>query len=506
MLLSLVLFSAASAQTVNELVEQLSAPSAEARVAAARQLGAMGEKANTAVAALAEALTDEDPSVRRAALSALREIEPGPKVGVPLMAKVLSNADPSIAIAAVQTLAESGSDGVPFLTEALKDPKARYWAALVLAEIGPDAKEAVPALLEALKEEKSPDVQREIILALGEIGSGTPDAVQALTAELDDKQDPMNVIAAAFALGKIGPDAKEAAEKLAAMMRGGDPFQRVVSAYALAEIYPDSEKVQTVSVKSLIEGLRREDPMVRLAAAKALVELQADHKILLPELKKFLDDASPEQLTESLDAFAALGEQAVPGAIRMLAYEEVRPHILGRIGPKAKAAIPALVKYLPESKPVAQSEMLLTLGNLGIESGDEAIDAIAKYTDSDDEQVRTSATYALGMIGPAAAEIAPKLRKQIEEGDDFNQLISSWALVRVTPAAEGVAELTLPHLTRGLEHSRAFVRAEAAEGLGRLGPAAKPAVPALLKALQDEQQLVQEAARAALDNIGGQKE
>ena len=46
-----------------------------------------------------------------------------------------------------------------------ENDKAAYWACLVLRDIGPAAKDAVPALVEKLKD-PHPEVRREAILTL----------------------------------------------------------------------------------------------------------------------------------------------------------------------------------------------------------------------------------------------------------------------------------------------------------------------------------------------------
>ena len=70
-------------------------------------------------------------------------------------------------------------EAVPVLIDALKDENiyVRRRAALVLVKIGPEAKAAVPALIDALKD-KDKDVRSNAAEALGEIN--TPEARKAL--------------------------------------------------------------------------------------------------------------------------------------------------------------------------------------------------------------------------------------------------------------------------------------------------------------------------------------
>ena len=71
----------------------------------------------------------------------------------------------------------------------------------------------------------------------------------------------------------------------------------------------------------------------------------------MPALEKALEGADPNVLAGALDALADLGESIVPGLIKSLEFEEARPRIaalLGRIGPAAKAAVPALIGVLSD--------------------------------------------------------------------------------------------------------------------------------------------------------------
>ena len=60
----------------------------------------------------------------------------------------------------------------------LKNDKAAYWACLVLREIGPAAKDAVPALVEKLKDPR-PEIRREVILTLAAMDDAAMPAVSS---------------------------------------------------------------------------------------------------------------------------------------------------------------------------------------------------------------------------------------------------------------------------------------------------------------------------------------
>ena len=79
-----------------------------------------------------------------------------------------------------------------------EDSSVRSNAAIALGNIGEDAKDAVPALIQALQDQNS-EIRYHAAMALGEIGSGAADAVSALIQALQDQD--VRVIAA-YALGR----------------------------------------------------------------------------------------------------------------------------------------------------------------------------------------------------------------------------------------------------------------------------------------------------------------
>lgn len=122
--------------------------------------------------------------------------------------------------------------------QALRDENfvVREAAIKALNGIGPEAKEAVPALVQALKDENS-DIRarRSAVYALGKIGPGAKEAVPALVQALEDK-DSIIREAAAHVLGKIGPEAKEAVPTLIQALNDKEWHVRGAVADALKEI------------------------------------------------------------------------------------------------------------------------------------------------------------------------------------------------------------------------------------------------------------------------------
>ena len=103
-----------------------------------------------------------------------------------------------------QNIDEQKNNEIKELIEHLKykDDSVRWYAAEALGRIGPDAKESVPALIDALKKDKDDYVRGAADEVLGRIGPDAKKAVPALIGALKDKDDEVRG-AADEALGKI---------------------------------------------------------------------------------------------------------------------------------------------------------------------------------------------------------------------------------------------------------------------------------------------------------------
>ena len=226
---------------------------------------------------------------------------------------------------------------------------------------------------------------------------------------------------------------------------------------------------------------------------------------VLPAIKEALASGDSENAHHALEALASLGPAAVPTLTEALAREDLRTDvatILGHIGPPAGAAVPALTEIIKTDKAVrARCEALIALGAIGAEATD-AVPAVMACLKNPNEKVCYSACYALGRLGPAAIGAKFELQKKLTDSDDFVALAAAWALAQIDPKCSQVAIQSVPLLVKGLADPEPKIRVEAAAALGKIGPLAKEALPALKIAANDRDQLVRAAAAAALQSIG----
>jgi len=490
-----------AADKTKDIEGLLKDPSPKVRCHAALALGAIGPAAKDSATALAELLKDPEIAVRRSALRAIKEIHPGPQAMIPILTKMLQDSDPTLTGRVLNAIADAGPEAVPGLKAALKDEKARYWALVILRDIGPAAKDAMPEIVETLND-KRPEIRREAVLTLGAMGETAKSAAPELVKLLkDDNTD----VAATFVLGELGEIPKDAEDTIKANAKSDNVLLSTTSLWALCRVHPDDKDCRRETTEKLIARLKDKDGFVRAAAARALASLPPAPEITAPIWEKAMKDADETTIRHALDALAALGPQAVPRLIEGLKYEKFRPEIiytLGRIGPDAAPATDELAKLVEDKNSRVAHEAIIALGHIG-PSAKAAVPALVKSLDQpmDKDMNFTAIEYALSKIGPDAAEAESMLMNKLQNKDDNVRLMAGWALSQIHGASADAAAKAVPVLIAGLSLSDVADRVLAAKALGSFGPLAKDATDALKKAAADADKNVADEATTALQLV-----
>jgi len=491
---------------VPALVEALGDDVPEVRAYAAFALGKIGDGTDAVVDRLIDRLFDPNALVRRASVKAMREIAPPDEKVRPIVLKILEEGDPAIVLPALHTLADEGKEAVPRLCKALKHDRACYWACLVLAEIGPDAKAAVPHIKDVLKHE-DPVVRLQALVTLGEIGPASEQLVPDIVGVLENDDFDGVRYGAAFALGKIGTNA-EATRVLNAAVNDDDAFLRTVSAWALARNNPDDKPMVERAVKLILEAFKSDKAHLRRAAAKMAVDFDVPREVVIPLLVDALKDKEPSVVRSAIVALAELGPKALKDIGEALQDKDLRPFalvLIRHMGPEAASAVPALLDIL-EKEPQSEDgvlfrrEVQFALAAIGPEAR-AAVPALVKSLSSQDEEIRASASFALGKMGPAARAAVPILRQKLRSESPIERLTSILALLQIQPGERRLAIVAGPMLLKALDNEHELVRAEAAAAVGRLGNLGKRATPRLKQLLNDESPYVRSLAAEALEKL-----
>ena len=465
-------------------------------------LGKTGDRSDETIRVLVAAATSQDTRVARAAIAAIRNLEPGPQRVAAVLGEVLKSDDPAVQLHALETITRLGADAVPLLKEALQRPETTYLACAAIEQIGPDARATVPELSSLLRETRHSQLLIQALLALASIGRAAQPAESSIVPLLDVQEDETVPVAAAYALGAIG--AKNADGPLRQALSNDNAFLQMVAAWALARTHPDDQTLMQQAVDKLAAGLGSSEPQMRMAAANGLQKLQPPPEMVAPVLMKVANDPDPDVSANAVSALAGLGEAVVPRAVNALQKPEYRDfavRVLTELGPKASAAVGPLTVAMSNADQHFRIEAQLALAAIGPAAA-PATDELAQSIDSDDQGVRESALFALREIGPGARAAVEPLAEKLEADDSFDAMAAAWALARIAPNDAAVAAKAVPKLITGLSSDDEQVRLEAIDALAAFGPAARPAVDALQRAARDDNSpTVRAAAEAALHEI-----
>lgn len=296
------------------------------------------------------------------------------------------------------------------------DPVIRESSARELARFGSAAGEAIPVLIEALRDE---DVGRTAADALRNIGL---EAVVPLARGLDSEHHQIRRLAAAT-LGQIGPEAHAAVAALRAALNDGHHMVRANAVKALALIDPDE------CVSPLIDALRDEHGFVVATAVCALGRLGSHAAAAAPSLARMLRHSLVE--------------------VRRLTVDT-----LGRIGPAANPAVPFLIKALRDQSWEVRADTAKALGLLG----PEAIAVLLDALNSPDPDTRASAAFAMGVIRPEGRSAIRALIIALKDPYETVRLAATEALERIH-RQEREPAAAIPFVPRSMEESlpRPFV-------------------------------------------------
>ncbi len=398
----------------------------------------------------------------------------------------------------------------------------RYWLGLLIlaASVGSAARadEGVATLVGQLR---SGEEAARVATArrLGSLGPNARNAVEALMAALDDT--PKVRLAAVQALGKIGPDAAPAARVLAGMLMHNVVDRRTV-AQAMAGI-------GAPSVPHLQKLLGHENIDVRLAAINALGWIGLDAKAAAGDLIALLRDREKTVRMAAAAAVRRVGPGAPESALVLVEFlgtsevpiRSVAIETLARMG---KPAIDALAGALESDEMWVRLYAVDSLGR-NKDHPELALPLLVRALKDRHWGVRQNSAMWLRTFGPAARQALPALFKAFTDEDTRVPNAAARAVLAIDPMAIGQAlrhptagvrayacywpanwgqqgEVFVPRMLKLLaEDPSPDVRYRAARGLEHFPSRASEIVPGLIVALEDKNSHVHNGASIALTKL-----
>ncbi|WP_158265519.1 HEAT repeat domain-containing protein [Blastopirellula marina] len=493
---SLAQFGKEAESAVPKLSQLLDSPVPKLRAYAAYALGKIGDSKLPALPKLIQLVTDEDAMVRRSALEALLDLNLDSNVSLPILVDVLEKADPAMVLPVLSEMAEQGERAIPRLRTALKNEQAAYWACLVAEAMGPKAAPLVPELTAVLSN-KDPGTRMHALIALGEIGPEAKPAMDAVINALENDSVPAVKYSAAFALASM--EADKATDALKKAAEGEDAFLTLISYYAVAKLNPNDTMMAQTAATFLVEAMKNEDANVRAAAAHCLANLEASPDLLQPILADALRDADPRVVAKITDAIVKMGPQAMPDVLKGLKDDKLRwvsVSIIRRWGEAAPEAVEPLTEALSTDDEQYQGEVLMAIGSIGDKAAG-AVESVKPFLKGDSRSLKLNALYALGRMGQGAMPAKGDIMPLLDSNDSFTKFAAAWALANIAPEDAAAAEKSVPILTESLTSSeQGYIPGEAAKALAMFGDKAKSALPALKKAADAGNEAAAEAVEA----------
>jgi HEAT repeat protein len=298
----------------------------------------------------------------------------------------------------------SFSDVVPSLVHILKTRTRRdqFRALDAIRAIGPDAKPAVPVLIEFL------DVQHKL-------------------------QD-----SAASALAAIGPDARDAVEPLSRIMLRKCPtwdYAHYSAALALGEIQDES------AIPALIEAAQEPgDQVANWRAMDALGKFGPKAVDAVPALMGLLLQPHFDDMQGNiLNALSNIGPANGIGTIAILEWIEAHPkdesrvskvmnlyHSLFSGGPPHPRVAPTFIRLLKDDESEVVYWSALALGHL---EDPRAISALIEVALSATElNARVEAIRSIGLIGIGSEEVLNALASSLADPHESIRCIAAFAL------------------------------------------------------------------------------
>jgi HEAT repeat protein len=538
--LGLRLLKSAAKEAVPALLKVVTDEDRRVRIDAVATLGLTRSDAPEVLAALARALEDRVGRVRPTAITALVHIG---KKSIPVLQKGLKHKDPAVRVlcayglwklqAPAQTLTPvlrvgltdkdrlvrgfsayalgnmKAKEAVPDLIQALKDSDRPVVddAVRALRKLGPQAVDAAPGLCQLWKQVAGPgrgpsnyDTRHYVIAALSALG---PEARPEVAKLLKHPKAEVRMTAAGV-LAVLGGDIADVLPLLLRGLQDKDSLAQSAAAEALEKIGPRAKE----AVPALAKNLKGRYANVRVTAAKALAAMGSEAKQALPALKAaLLGDypVAPESMTDRAvtEVLVKIGKPALPTLSSILEGKKLPASVYaaaakGRIEGNWKEPLRVLHEGLKDPRSNMDAlQMLEQIGPQAKEAVPEVIKALR--TESFASVVRRQAAQTLGKIAPGNKEAAQALRPYLEdrEASVRNRVaFSLWLLTRN-------ARDTVPVLVRVFQDPKVdfFYRREAVQLLGQMAPDANAAVPVLLRALDDAESGLRGDAGDALKQI-----
>ena len=442
----------------------------------------------------------------------------------------------------IKDLGPAGVASVPALVSAFPDlsPRVQTAVAELLATYGPAAKEALPVLIEVIRQPQAsstlvaatanaiaalgdprnpdmvraclahPNLPRRRVVPVTELMAKYPTMLPVVADYLADPRSGVRNRAAQYVFRFLKQSEAEKRTRLAALT--AEDRQRVVARLqsaveveqvpvrgwalgALIEMDPSTAEDAMPAVISLVRARENSDPSL-----SALVRLGPTGARLLID---YLDDPSADVRETLIEVFAGFGDSSTPALAAGLCHRNPRIRegvllALGRSpGRGSLDRVPVLAR-LSDPDPMVRLAAAEALVSANSKAVAEAVPVLVEASFDRSPAVRSRALYRLQWLERTARPAVPAMLRRVREGD----LETRFAAAQVLAAADRSTWRTYaPVFVEVIRTGSEYERRQAAWQLRDAGPVAIAALPALRGMFDEDDALNRIAAAEAVGRI-----
>ena len=256
--------------------------------------------------------------------------------------------------------------------------------------------------------------------------------------------------------------------------------------HALEEIGEASQSAAT----ELADMLDDKDGNVRRAAIDALVAINLKPEKLIPVLKKAIEDneGDPSLMVPALNLLAEQGDAGLAVLIEELRQPQraLRSHNRGwRVRRQGQGRCARFDQFLADPNVEMRMQAAFALGKIGPEAK-SAVPALAKALDDSHIPVQYGAAFALGKIAVKDKDAMAALSKKLDGKDRLLGISSAWALAKMDLQDRARYDSAVKTLAGALKDENEHVRAVAAQGLLDLNPPREVIAPILVEMMAEK--------------------
>jgi HEAT repeat protein len=341
-------------------------------------------------------------------------------------------------------------------------PPIRIHSALALGTIGAKtktAKQVVPALLQALQD---PDrrVQSNAIVALGEMGPEAKDALPALLTLGLNTPPGIGSVYTLEILGRIDPQGQIILPGLFQALQNPQPRVRVNAIIALSHL-----------PSSILFNMAKSNARTDTQSTGERTIIGSLDQLILPLWRQI----EPRLITALRDPDGQVRGAAVDALLGVRTF-----HI-----EVSKAAIPTLTLLLEDPDRAVQVSAISALNTLDVLDSQEALRRLEPSVNNPNAEVRMRAAAGIAdlrgrkPLSPSNG-VVEQLFGLLQDPNPLVRGVTVLALGRLNPNSQQL----LPKLIPMLNDAQLTVKLNTIQVIKRLGARAKPAVPKLLEILK----------------------